>query len=424
MTRALADMTASRIGVPQLVDMLRAALDGSGPALGFGLRAVSAPDDGAGHTAQNAPDRARSVPDRVPDQVAVVVGTSGSTGAPRLVELDAPALLASAHATHERLGGTGQWLLALPATHVAGLQVLVRSIDAGTNPVALAQGPFRPQAFADAVERLDHAPTSRRYVSLVPTQLHRLVYEDSPEGVRTLAALATFDAILIGGAALNPALARAARDAGLAIRTTYGMSETSGGCVYDGVPLEGVRVRTDEAGRIQIAGPMLARGYLGDPAATAAAFMTDDGVRWHTTSDLGSITPDPVTVTIHGRADDVIITGGVNVAAGAVEALLAGWGGIGEACVVGVPDPEWGQAIVAVLTRAPAAASSTTTSSSARSETITLAAVRAHVAQALGMPAAPRAIRIVEALPMRGPGKVDRAAVRESSVPYTREDLN
>ena len=424
MTRSLADMTVSRIGVPQLLDMLRAALDGSGPALGFGLRADSAPDDGAAHAAKNVSAPAHSVPDRVPAQVAVVVTTSGSTGTPRLVELDAAALLASARATHERLGGPGQWLLALPATHVAGLQVLVRSIAAGTNPVALPPGPFRAQAFADAVERLDHGPTSRRYVSLVPTQLHRLLNEDSPEGTRALAALETFDAILIGGAALNPALARAAGEAGLAIRTTYGMSETSGGCVYDGVPLAGVHVRTDEVGRIQIAGPMLARGYLGDPAATAAAFVTDDGVRWHTTNDLGAITPDPVTVTIHGRADDVIITGGVNVAAGAVEALLAGWGGIGEVCVVGVPDPEWGQAIVAVLTRAPEAAASSTAPSSAGSETITLAAVRAHVAKVLGMPAAPRAIRIVDALPMRGPGKVDRAAVRESSVPCTREDQN
>ncbi|MFC8600036.1 AMP-binding protein, partial [Isoptericola sp. NPDC057191] len=339
-----------------------------------------------------------------PAGTALVVRTSGSTGTPREVALTADALRASAEATHERLGGPGRWVLTLPPTHVAGLQVLVRSVLAGT-PLAAADpdARFTPDGLADLLEpTLAAAGAEPVYVSLVPTQVHRLLTAAQDGSPRGLAALARCAAVLLGGAATPPALLDRAAGAGVRVVTTYGMSETAGGCVYDGVPLRGVRVRlrpdlsepraggacpgsdspvalescqnqdpsyprlgltTSAVGVVELGGPTLAAGYLGDDAATAAAFRTDpDGTRWFRTSDLGQLAPDG-TLRVLGRADDVVVTGGVNVAPAPVEALVGELLGA-EACVVGVPDPEWGQALVAVVAAPPA--SSVLTSSSNR----------------------------------------------------------
>lgn len=393
-----------------LLAALRAALDGSGPAV--------------------APLQLLH-PGAVPPGTAVVVRTSGSTGAPREVALPAAALRASADATHARLGGPGRWLLTLPPTHVAGLQVLSRSVVAGTDAVVAAPGPFTAAGFAALVARAGTADGVPRYTSLVPTQLHRLVAAADAGDRAGLDALAALDAVLLGGAATPEPLLARARAAGVRVVTTYGMSETCGGCVYDGVPLDGVRVRlvpapgttttgttsgtttADGAGVVELGGPVLAAGYLGDPAATAAAFRTDDdGTRWFRTSDLGAL--DGGVLRVLGRADDVLVSGGVNVAPAAVEAVLVGLPGVGEACVVGVPDPEWGQAVVAVVTpsgtpgsgRAADAADGLTTPDPAL-----LAAARAAVTDRLGAPSAPRRLYVTAALPLRGPGKVDRAAV-------------
>lgn len=336
------------------MDQVAAALDGSGPALAP-LRASTRPDA-----------------DAVPREVALVVTTSGSTGTPRSVMLDTDALVASATATHERLGGPGRWLLSLPLHHVAGLQVAVRSLLAGAPP-AVAEG-------LD-IAGLMRGASRPRYGSIVPTQLHRILAGDP----RPWAEL---DAILVGGAATPPALLDRAREAGLRVVTTYGATETSGGCVYDGVPLAGVRVRIDDV--VHLGGPTLARGYLhGDDPA----FVTRDGERWFRTGDLGELRDG--VLHVHGRADDVIISGGVNVAPAAVEAVLAGLPGVRESCVVGVPDPEWGQQVVAVVVGSPPP----------------LTEVRDAVRRTLGVAAAPRRVVVVDALPLRGPGKVDRAAV-------------
>ncbi|MBS1674660.1 MAG: AMP-binding protein, partial [Actinobacteria bacterium] len=233
------------------------ALDGAAPlALGF------APDAG----------------DVVPDGTAVVIATSGSTGMPKRVVLSAGALRASAAATAARIG-SGQWLLALSAGYVAGLQVLVRAHLAGTDPVVLA-GRFTPDAFVAATARLG---AGARYVSLVPAQLATLL--DAAGDARVRAALRSYDALLLGGQALPIPLRERAADLGARIVRTYGSSETAGGCVYDGVPLEGVRVSSVD-GELRIAGPVLADGYLGDPALSANAFTTDpDGERWYRTGD-------------------------------------------------------------------------------------------------------------------------------------------
>ncbi|GGM33425.1 AMP-binding protein [Promicromonospora citrea] len=357
-----------------------------------------------------------------PPGTALVLRTSGSTGNPREVALSAAALRASAEATHERLGGPGRWLLVLPPTHVAGIQVVARTVVAGTEVGGGTLESFTPEGFAALADDF-LAAGPRAYVSVVPTQLHRLVVAAEDGDPAGLAALARFDAVLVGGAATPGPLLSRARAAGVRVVTTYGMSETSGGCVYDGVPLPGVRVRIaegaeDGTGVVELTGPTLAEGYVGDPAATAAAFRTDpDGTRWFRTSDLGRLDGDRLTVL--GRADDVVVTGGVNVAPDAVEEViaehLAARGTPGEACVVGVPDDEWGQAVVAVVTGgadriAPVAPA-------------VLAELRAAVAARLGSAAAPRRAYVVGALPRRGPGKIDRAGVQRSVVQAEREPV-
>jgi o-succinylbenzoate---CoA ligase len=382
-SRPVRVVPASPDQVPALTAALRSALDGSGPAV------LPAPGDDGPPPDPGAP---------VDDAAALLVRTSGSTGEPREVLLTAAALRASGEATADRLSGPGRWLLALPAWHVAGLQVIARSILSGTEPVVL-DGPFRPGPFAAAVARMTGA--GPRYTSLVPTQLVRLV--DDPEGLR---ALTGFDAVLLGGAAAAPALVAHARERGVRVVTTYGMSETCGGCVYDGVPLDGVRVDLDADGRISLAGPVLAAGYRGATGTTA--FTEQDGTRWLRTSDLGRWTGAepgaPARLEVLGRADDVLVTGGEKVAPAAVEATVldargGGAGDVREVCVVGVPDPEWGQAVVAVVVpRAPG--------SEPDAE-----ALRTAVMAALGRAAAPRHVLAVDALPLRGPGKTDRRAV-------------
>lgn len=369
----------------ELVRAVGAALDGAGPPVAP-VSVLAGEEPAAG--------------------TALVLRTSGSTGAAREVAVPASALRASGAATHARLGGPGHWLLTLPATHVAGVQVVARAHAGHGLTAAPAGEPFTAAGFAALVRRAPH--DVRRYVSLVPTQLHRLVAAAEAGEPAGLDALRTLDAVLLGGAATPAALLRRAREAGARVVTTYGMTETCGGCVYDGVPLDGVRVRLDPvSGVVELAGPVLADGYLGAPEATAAAFRTDaDGTRWFRTSDLGRL--DGGHLTILGRADDVLVTGGVNVAPAAVEDVVAGVDGVGEACVVGVPDPEWGTAVVAVVTLvAPATATDAL-----------VATVRRAVADRLGRAAAPRRVVVVDDLPRRGPGKVDRAAVTRLAVAH------
>ena len=349
----------------ELVDALAAALDGGPPVLPLapGARGPAA-----------AP----------PPGTAVVVATSGSTGEPRFVALTAAALRASAGATAARLGSGARWLLALPAEHVAGVQVAVRALLAGAPPVVqdLRTG-FRPDAFAAATARLGPGP---RHTSLVPTQLLRLL-ESGGDG---LDALRSYRAVLVGGAALDVALHARARAAGIAVVTTYGMSETAGGCVYDGVPLDGVTVDLADDGRILLGGPTLAVGYVGRPEETAAAFA---GGRFRT-GDLGARDGDRLVVL--GRADDMVVTGGEKVPPAAVERVLTAQPGVLAACVVGLPDPEWGQVVgAAVVVRGAADADGWR------------AAVRAE----LGRAAVPRRLVTVPRLPVRGIGKPDRAAV-------------
>ena len=331
----------------------------------------------------------------LPDSLAVVVGTSGSTGTPKRALLTADALRASARATHATLGGPGQWLLAIPAHHIAGLQVLVRSLDAGTSPLAmdLTDG-FRPAAFVAATA--DFTPGARRYTSLVPTQVIRIL--DHPGGAD---ALRTFDAVLVGGAAMPPRLRARAERARVHLVATYGMSETAGGCVYDGRPLPRTEVEIDEEGRILLGGPTIAHGYLGLPDLTAASFWTDDdGIRWFRTDDVGRV-DDHGALHVDGRVDDLITTGGLKGARRlGEEAILEHGPGIREVVVVGSPDHEWGACVSALVVLSPDAV-----------HDVTAADLRAHLRGILPDHALPRRALTSPAIPTRGPGKPDRRAV-------------
>ncbi|MGK3207712.1 o-succinylbenzoate--CoA ligase [Amycolatopsis sp. MEPSY49] len=369
--------------------MLPVHLDGSLEALDVLKRAVA--DALAGGPAvlpfTDPTLRDAMAPDEPAEpDTAVVIATSGSTGAPKGVLLSARALTASAEATHARLGGPGHWLLATPAHYIGGLQVLVRSLLAGTSPVFLTGTGFRPDDFAAAAAKLTGGP---RYTALVPTQLVRLL----DAGGAGLAAAKTFDAIVVGAAATSAALRERAADAGVAIVPAYGMSETASGCVYDGFPLDGVRVDV-EGDRIRIAGDVLAHGYRRRPDLTAASFS--DG--WFTTSDRG-VRHDDGRIEVLGRADDMINTGGVKVSANAIERVLTAQPGVRDACVVGLPDPEWGEAVVALVVP----------EDEAREADELRAAVRAE----LGAAATPKRVEYGAELPLRGPGKIDRAAVKQ-----------
>ncbi len=252
----------------------------------------------------------------VEQRVALVVETSGSTGRPKRVALSADAVLASAAAAESALGGPGEWLLALPVNYIAGVNVLARSITGGTDPVVV--GEFDVGSFADAAAAMGDGA---RYTSLVPVQLARLIESDA-----VLEILRRFDRILVGGQATPVDLLARSLELGLNVTRTYGSAETCGGCVWDGVPLGDTLVRIDE-GRVELAGPTLAEGYLDDPARTDAAFHTDDGHRWYRTEDRGVI--DDGVLRITGRVDDVIVTGGVKVSLGEVEVVVRSHAGSG-----------------------------------------------------------------------------------------------
>ncbi len=331
----------------------------------------------------------------VPDGVAVVVGTSGSTGTAKRAMLSAESLLASATSTHEVLGGPGRWLLAMPAHHVAGLQVLVRSIVAGTTPEVLdLAGGFEVGRFAEVAERMS-AGAERRYTAVVPTQLTRLL--DDPAGIR---ALRSFDGVLVGGAATSAADRGRAKVAGVRVVTTYGMSETAGGCVYDGVPLPVSEVHIDNDHHVVLGGATVALGYLGQPRLSADVFAVDsDGVRWFRTDDLGAFDDDG-RLEIRGRADDLINTGGLKVAPGPVEdAIVRFVPGVLDAVVVGSPHPTWGEAVSAAVTLRRGA------------PTPSLRDARAALRGVVPDHALPHRLLVLDTIPQRGPGKPDRRAL-------------
>ncbi len=296
----------------------------------------------------------------------LLVETSGSTGTPKRVLLSQRSVLASVAATARRLGSEGRWALRLPASYVAGVQVIVRSLVAGHEPVL--------DGWDDAA-----------FTSLVPTQLHRML-----ESEADVAALAGMDAVLLGGGPIDPRLRQRAEAAGIRVVATYGMAETCGGCVYDGYALDGVAVAVGTDGRIRLGGPTLFEGYDGDPAATAEVLV--DG--WFLTSDAGRLDEDG-RLHVLGRLDDIVVSGGVNVPTPAVAARLREHPDLADAAVVGVPDDEWGNRVVAFVVGS-----------------IDLGEAREWVSEAHPRSWAPREVVAVARLPMLANGKVDRVALQ------------
>ncbi len=382
------------------------------------------------------------------EPIALVVGTSGSTGTPKRTALTARALAASAAATERFFGSNSdaasQWLLALPAHYIAGAQVLARSVLAGTAPViarsVIEPVHFSPEVFLQAVERMSSA---RRFISLVPTQLHKLLESadaDPRLGAEIHEALGSFTGILLGGAPTSADLLAAASALGLNTVTTYGSAETAGGCVYSGSVLPGVRVelvpeegmpavpdtggKPAQVGRIWISGEHLASGYIGDAARTAEHFFTAaNGTRWYRTDDYGlmdsansSATSSFSSVEPHlqvlGRSDDVLISGGVKISARAVATVLEEHPAVREACVIGLPDARWGTAIAAAVTLVPSAgtAAASTENSPALNEEL-CALLRARCAEKLGAPAVPKQLSILPDFPLTSTGKPDRAKI-------------
>ncbi|TCO49328.1 O-succinylbenzoic acid--CoA ligase [Kribbella antiqua] len=352
-------------GTPDAVlSALTAVLDGSGTPF------APVPTD----QAAAARVKQAAAPDQpLEDDCAVVLTTSGSSGEPKGVLLSREALLASAKATHDRLGGPGQWLLPMKPYYVGGLQILTRSVLAGLEPVILQE------SFTEAAASMTGV---RRYTAMVPTQLARYLETD-------LDALRSFDAIVIGGAATPAPLKERAAAAGVTAIPAYGMTETGSGCVYAGEPLDGTSIALDD-GRILIKGTTLFSGYRLRPELTAEVLQ--DG--WFRTQDRGHLTGGRLEVV--GRVDDVVISGGVNVTLPSVQSRLLEHPRVKDAVVLGVPDEEWGTRVVAFVVGEPG-----------RDE------LRDFVAEALPRTWAPRDVVRLDALPMLASGKIDRQRLLE-----------
>jgi O-succinylbenzoic acid--CoA ligase len=336
--------------IQEVMVHLAAALVGTGPALCF------------------APTNRSDIP----NSIAVVVTTSGSSGGSKEVGISAKALISSARATNEFLGAKiGEvWSLLLPLTHVAGINVLARSLELGTTPIDLRDAELYPKV---------------DFTAIVPTQLFRALHGED----HLLAHLQHCRAVLVGGAALSESVLRLAEEAGINVVTTYGMTETCGGCVYNGIPISGVEVDTRE-GQIRIKGPTIASTYLNDVEAWIHAL--EDG--WFVTSDLGSVVDGKLIVA--GRADDVMISGGEKISFSTIERVLQEKYTENEFAAFSIPDAEWGNALHIAI---------------AGDHSVSTQDISSYLEQSLGMVAKPKGFLILSTLPMIGVGKVDQKAL-------------
>jgi O-succinylbenzoic acid--CoA ligase len=375
------------VGGPPFVDAVRRAWDDGDAVLPVDQRlprparealfAAARPHRVVTEGARSVPVEAGAPP--VETGTALVVATSGTTGVPKVVVHGHRSVEAHARAVHGRLGvdpGRDRWLACLPLAHLGGLGVVLRALVTGT-PLDVVPG-FDADLVQGAPHRLGTTLTS-----LVPTALDRI----DPGGYRW---------VVLGGSA-DPV------DRPANVVRTYGLTETGGGVVYDGRPLDGVEVRVGDGGAIALRGPVLADG-LRQPDGRVEPIVDGDG--WLATGDLGALGPDG-RLQVEGRADELIVTGGENVWPTAVEAVLLRHPAVAEVVVVGRPDPEWGARVVAVAVAADATAPPD------------LMELRDHVRTELPAHAAPRQLVLVQGLPRTALGKVRRTVVAEAlgSVP-------
>lgn len=329
----------------------------------------------------------------MPDQPVLVIETSGSTGAPKQVWLSPRALRFAAETTSERLGGPGVWWLALPLHYIAGVQVVLRSLVTDS-PLVVAppKGSVVQKLLSDASALASYAAQGRAVrTSVVPTQLADLL-DAVDSGELTDEQFSVIDTVLVGGQRVDSALVERAQNLGLTVIRTYGAAETSGGCLWDGEPLSGVSVDIVD-GRVAMSGPMLAGGYLGEEG-DHEAFIERGGTRWFISSDRGQVTDGVLSVT--GRADDVIVSGGLKVSASDIERVLREGTGLPDALVLAMPHPKWGSVPVVFTTHA-----------------CNLEDVRTVTKAALGRAAQPHAVISLEGWPLLSSGKIDRTALME-----------
>lgn len=317
----------------------------------------------------------------------ITVDTSGSTSRPKRVRLSGSALVASARATTDAIG-RGGWILALPLTYIAGIMVVARTLVEHTPLVDARREPFDPRVFARMIGEL---PEGVWFTALVPAQLVRLV--DFAEGDAVARdALRRLKRILVGGQATPAGLIERATGLGLHVTRTYGSAETAGGVVYDGRPIGDTVIRIAPDNRIDISSSTLADEYVGDPDLTESSFAIDDGgVRWWRTTDLGTVTDG--VLAVHGRADDIIITGGIKVSLADIDGVLADAGF--DAVATWFQDETWGQ-VPAVVSTAE----------------LDRDAIRSLIETTLSKESRPYRFVTVDALPRLESGKIDRRAVR------------
>lgn len=334
----------------------------------------------------------RSALERAPltAEAALVVATSGTTAVPRLVVHGRERVVASCRSVHEALGADpdrDRWLACVPLQHVAGLAIVLRGAVTGV-PVTV-----HDRFDLDAVAR---AAGDCTLVSLVPTQLLRLLDAAAP--------LERFRAVLLGGGPAPPGLVERARERGVSVHTTYGLTETFGGCVHDGHPLSGVEISLAAGamvaagkgtGEIVVRGPVML-GYHDAPDETARALTADGELR---TGDLGQITTDG-RLRVVDRLRDLVISGGVNVSPSTVEAVLAADPSVADVGVIGAADPEWGERVVAYVVPADPG------------RPPTLVGVQDRARAELGVAELPRELCLVDTIPRTSSGKVRRAELR------------
>jgi O-succinylbenzoic acid--CoA ligase len=334
---------------------LAKALASDGPALSFGPTSLT----------------------HISEKISVVVSTTGSSGVSKSVGLSSSALLASARASNKFLHAEfgNSWSLLLPLTHIAGINILIRSLELGTEPVDL--------------RNTDGEYPRADFTAIVPTQLFRALNGDE----KLLTHLKAAQFVLVGGAKLHDDLLFQAINAGISILTTYGMSETSGGCIYEGTPLNGVQARISDTGLIEISGPILASGYLNNDELWNQHYR--DG--WFTTSDLGEINSDG-TVDVLGRADDVFISGGEKVSLSSVSEKLEERYSQNNWCALALTDLKWGQRLVVAVAGV---------NPPSHEEVASL------LGATFGNAAKPKQYLIFETFPLIGIGKIDRIALRK-----------
>jgi O-succinylbenzoic acid--CoA ligase len=300
----------------------------------------------------------------VPSNISLLVATSGSTGKPKEIALTSSALIASAQASNKYLKAAkgNTWSLLLPLTHIAGINVLVRALQLGTQPLDLR----------NHVGAYPHAD----FTAIVPTQLFSALNENS----ELLKHLQGATAVLVGGASLSKELREQGESVGINIVATYGMSETCGGCVYDGVALDGVAFEIAENGQIKISGPVLA-----EVERENGCFVTQD---------LGRVVDGKLQVI--GRSDDTIISGGENISLSAIESEINKKFPEVQATAFATTDSKWGQALHVAV--------------ESKDETIK-AAISDFLAKTIGAHAKPKSVILLDKLPLIGIGKVDRVSL-------------